>query len=336
MEENQNNMEDLLLAYYEGQGTEEERARVESWIHESEENHQIARQVGMLCLATDTLKMSEKIDTEKALKKVKRKITVQKRIIRWDWLQRAAAILFLPVLAALLMEYWVHRDNEIQMLEARTSPGMTAKVVLPDSSVVCLNSNSELRYPSSFRGEETRKVELQGEAYFDVYRNPDKKFIVSAPGKTQVEVLGTSFNIEAYQEEPEVTVTLVKGKVVFGYNLSGESKRISLTPGQKVIYDVKNAAAKLDKTSCLVETAWKDGKVIFSNTPLKEALHALEKRYNVKFILSNPHLDGAFTGTFTNQRLETILEYFRISSAIQWRYVDSHDKLNQRTEIEIY
>lgn len=60
MEENQNNMEDLLLAYYEGQGTEEERARVESWIHESEENHQIARQVGMLCLATDTLKMSEK------------------------------------------------------------------------------------------------------------------------------------------------------------------------------------------------------------------------------------------------------------------------------------
>lgn len=99
-------MEDLLLAYYEGQGTEEERARVESWIHESEENHQIARQVGMLCLATDTLKMSEKIDTEKALKKVKRKITVQKRIIRWDWLQRAAAILFLPVLAALLMEYW--------------------------------------------------------------------------------------------------------------------------------------------------------------------------------------------------------------------------------------
>lgn len=105
--------------------------------------------------------------------------------------------------------------------------------------------------------------------------------------------MGTSFNIEAYQEEPEVTVTLVKGKVVFGYNLSGESKRISLTPGQKVIYDVKNAAAKLDKTSCLVETAWKDGKVIFSNTPLKEALHALEKRYNVKFILSNPHLDGA-------------------------------------------
>ena len=171
-------MEDLLLAYYEGQGTEEERARVESWLHESEENHQIARQVGMLCLATDTLKMSEKIDTEKALKKVKRKITVQKRIIRWDWLQRAAAILFLPVLAALLMEYWVHRDNEIQMLEARTSPGMTAKVVLPDSSVVCLNSNSELRYPSSFRGEETRKVELQGEAYFDVDRNPDKKFIV--------------------------------------------------------------------------------------------------------------------------------------------------------------
>lgn len=329
-------MEDLLLAYYEGQGTEEERAEVEAWIHESEENHQIARQVGMLCLATDTLKMSEQVDTEKALKKVKRKIAVRRRVFRWEWFQHAAAILFLPVLAALLIEYFGHGDDKVQMLEARTSPGMTAKIVLPDSSVVCLNSNSELRYPSSFRGEETREVKLQGEAYFDVRRNPDKKFIVSAPGKTQVEVLGTSFNVEAYEEDPEVTVTLVKGKVIFDYMSSGESKQISLTPGQKVIFDVKNATAKLDKTSCVVETAWKDGKVIFSNTPLKEALHALEKRYNVKFILNNPRLDGAFTGTFTNQRLETILEYFRISSAIQWRYVESNDKLNQRTEIEIY
>ena len=85
------------------------------------------------------------------------------------------------------------------------------------------------------------------------------------------------------------------------------------------------------------EIAWKEGKIIFRNTPLEEGLRMLEKRYNVEFIIKNNRLKGdSFTGTFTNQRLERILEYFRLSSQIRWRYLDSPDMKDEKSKIEIY
>lgn len=83
-------------------------------------------------------------------------------------------------------------------------------------------------------------------------------------------------------------------------------------------------------------TSWKDGKIIFDNTSLKDALRILEKRYNVVFIQKNPARKAAFTGTFTSQRLERILEYFKLSSNIHWKYVDGKDASQKKTHIEIY
>ena len=80
-----------------------------------------------------------------------------------------------------------------------------------------------------------------------------------------------------------------------------------------------------------------DKKIIFRNTPLEEGLRMLEKRYNVEFIIKNDRLKGdSFTGTFTNQRLERILEYFQLSSQIRWRYLDSPDIKDEKSKIEIY
>lgn len=107
-------------------------------------------------------------------------------------------------------------------------------------------------------------------------------------------------------------------------------------PGQKVVYDSKKGTASLFETSGETETSWKDGKIIFDNTSLKDALRILEKRYNVVFIQKNPARKAAFTGTFTSQRLERILEYFKLSSNIHWRYVDGKDASQKKTHIEIY
>lgn len=329
-------IESLLPLYCEGMVTEDERRRVEEWLRESEEHRQIARQIEMLYMATDTLKVMEEVDTEKALSKVKGRMKKRKEIEWWTWVQRVAAVLFLPLLGAYLVERYVQTD-EVQMLEARTSPGMTAKVVLPDSSVVHLNSDSRLRYPSSFRGRALRKVELQGEAFFDVQKNPGQQFVVSTSREAQVKVFGTCFNVEAYEEDPDVTVTLVKGSVGFNYPLEGVRKEVRLTPGEKLVYDSKTGKANLMKTSGEVETAWIDGKIILNNTPAREVLHILEKRYNVKFtVRPGIQLDGAFTGTFTNQRLERILEYFRIVEKIHWRYINENEVSEVKTQIEIY
>ena len=177
---------------------------------------------------------------------------------------------------------------------------------------------------------------MKGEGYFEVSNDVEKHFIVSTGHRSQVEVLGTSFNIEAYEESPEVSTTLIKGKINFRFQEGVRKKQIVLNPGQKVVYDSKKGTARLLETSGETETSWKDGKIIFDNTSLKDALRILEKRYNVVFIQKNPARKAAFTGTFTSQRLERILEYFKLSSNIHWKYVDGKDASQKKTHIEIY
>lgn len=110
-----------------------------------------------------------------------------------------------------------------------------------------------------------------------------------------------------------------------------------MKPGQKLTYDPSSSQVQLIETNGESEIAWKDGMIVFQATPLPEALRMLEKRFNVTFVLSNARLrNEAFTGYFSNQRLERILEIFKISSNIKWRYLDTQDAMNEKTRIEIY
>ena len=213
---------------------------------------------------------------------------------------------------------------------------MTTIVDLPDGTKVYLNSESSLTYPSFF-SKDKRDVKLTGEAFFEVQKDPEHRFIVSGPHHTQIEVLGTSFNVEAFERDSFISTTLVEGKVRFAYQKNRQPATVDMKPGQKLMYDTTSSQVKLIQTSGETETAWKDGKIIFQATPLPEALRMLEKRFNVTFVLSNNRLRGeAFNGSFTNQRLERILEIFKISSNIKWRYLDIRDTTNERTRIEIY
>lgn len=329
-------IEEMLPRYYDGKLTREERRQVEAWMAESDANRRIARQVHLLCLATDTLNVKRKVDTEKALNRVRGRMAAGKTSW-WTWAQRVAAVLFVPLAVALLVQYANLSAGPAQMVEIRTNPGVTTSVVLPDSTVVCLNSGSSLSYPSRFEGD-TREVALKGEAYFDVAKDKKKKFIVSAAHRSKIEVLGTRFNVEAYEDDENISTTLVEGKVCFLYETrSRVGKKIVMQPGQKLVYNPAEDNVQLYATSGVAETAWKDGKIIFRNTPLPEALRMLEKRFDVDFVISSKRLVGnSFTGTFTNQRLERILEYFKISSKIRWRYLDSADIRDERSKIEIY
>lgn len=264
-------------------------------------------------------------------------MTGKKKTMWWEWAQRAAAVLFIPLLVALLVQHWGGEERELaQMMEVKTNPGMTTSLTLSDGTVVFLNSESRLTYPSRFDGD-VRNVTLQGEAYFEVAKNPEKKFIVSTSHQSQIEVLGTHFNVEAYEKEDRISATLVEGKIGFIFNQGNVSKKVLMNPGQKLVYDSKDSKVQLYATTGESELAWKEGKIIFRNTPLEEGLRMLEKRYNVEFIIKNNRLkEDSFTGAFTNQRLERILEYFQLSSHIRWRYLDSPDITDEKSKIEIY
>ncbi len=334
------NIEDLLIRYYDGEATADEVQEIEAWIELSGDNRQRAAEVYTLLLSVDTKNTIDAMDMEKELSKVKMKMkTPGHPVAWWKWMQRAAAVMFIPMAITILLllnQSGPASSVYVQMLEVETQPGVVTSFRLPDSTLVYLNSASTLRYPSVFTGD-TREVSLSGEAYFDVTKDPDHRFIVSTSQNSKVEVLGTRFNLEVFDDMEEVVTTLVEGKVEFKYRKAGSEQKMTMKPGQKTVYNKKSGEIQVKATSGESELSWKDMKVIFDRTFLKDALHMLEKRYNVEFIVKTAKYDKyTFTGTFTDQYVDEILENFKISSRIRWRNVEKEDKNQGKRLIEIY
>ena len=326
------NIEELLFSYCEGKLSGDERKHVEEWVSASKENEELAKAVHELYWAADTLSVMDKVDADKALKKAKGKLVRRKFKTVFLWAERAAAIMFIPLLSAYLLQIKNSDVAEARMMEIRTNPGMTTAFVLPDGTNVSLNSGSVLRYPEFF-SEDKREVELIGEAFFDVTKDPNKRFVVKTTGDERVEVLGTSFNMEAFPGDSILSTTLLEGKVRF----VSDTGSVQMNPGEKLVYNNKTSKAKLTKTNGEAETAWKYGKIIFDNTPFNEVLRMLSKRFNVDFVVKNEkYRKDSFTGTFSTQRLEQVLDVFSISSKIKWRYIPTDKTEEKRSKIEVY
>ena len=325
-------MEDLLIKYYEGSLSTEDSKRVEAWIRSSKENAEIARFVLQATLAIDSEVVMKCVNTDNALERVNKQIIKKKAISCLVWMERAAAVLFIPLLIASSLLWEKDTFKEVRMIVVKTNPGMTTDLSLPDGTKVSLNSGSILTYPEIFSGNE-RKVMLSGEAFFEVARDEEKKFIVETLHATKVEVLGTAFNLEAFSNDSLISTTLIRGKVCFD---NGGSTTY-LLPGEKLVYNVNSKQLEKNMTSGICETAWKDNKLVFQNTIFDEAMRMLEKRFNVDVVVtSDKYKKDAFTGSFTDQRLDRILEIFKLSSGIHWRYDSSANLTDKKSKIIIY
>ena len=152
------------------------------------------------------------------------------------------------------------------------------QLVLADGSKVYLNSESELRFPTAFPGKE-RRVYLKGEGYFEVAANAEKPFIVTV-GETDVRVLGTRFNVNAYREAEEIRTTLVSGKV--RVTDRGNGKGVLLTPGQQALWQPDSLSTQEVDVNAVI--AWIDGKFYFENgATLEEIAEQLRRWYDVDF-----------------------------------------------------
>lgn len=168
--------------------------------------------------------------------------------------------------------------QKVAMREMVNPYGQRSKIILPDSSEVFLGAGSKLTIPEKFTGN-LREISLQGEAFFQVIKNPKRPFIIHT-GTVQTRVLGTSFKIEAFKNKP-LTVSVVTGKVrVDDYAGNIHTSLAVLTPGQKVTYD--NGQAIAGKAIIDDTKAWKDGRQVFSGQALAEITDVLERWYNVK------------------------------------------------------
>ncbi|MDR1937093.1 MAG: DUF4974 domain-containing protein [Tannerellaceae bacterium] len=330
--------ETILWAYFSGALTSEEKKDVERWLGQSEKNRSLARDMHYIYFAADTLHTVRQLNAPAALENVKKQIGKRRRIHAFNRLQRAAAILFIPLLFAVVYDRL--KEEPVEYMDVRTNPGMMTAVDLPDGSKVWLNAESTLRRPVKFTGN-TREVYVSGEAYFQVAKDSRRKFIVSAGNHLKVEVLGTEFNIEAYEDDGFIATTLVKGSISLSY-VTGDNRRKSLLmqPSQKVFYYENTGNIKSRQTYIATDIAWIEGKIAFRNTPLEVVLKKLSHRFNVDFVIRNEAIKQyPFTGVFDKQQLVQILEHFRISSNIQYRIVEPlpNDKsIQQRGEVILY
>lgn len=328
-----------LFRYVNRELAAEERAEVEEWIHASEENRKIAEDYYDLSFAVTSLRIIKRSAPQKALEKVNKRIK-QKRFHKLTLsIQRVAAILLLPLL--ILSSYLLlqpKKETAVFYMEARMTPGMIGSTLLPDGTKIWLNSSSRLTYPSSFSGS-TREVTLDGEAYFKVTQNAEKPFIVHT-GNSSIKVVGTEFNVDAYESNGFIATTLVNGSIEFNYkNEDNISHTIQVKPNEQVYYDKKTSRTNLGETYIPKDIAWKNGQIVLKDTPLSDIVWILSKRFNVEFVIKDPAFyKYSFTGVFTNQQIERVLEHFKRSSGIRYKMDHQLDRDGEiiRSRIELY
>lgn len=336
--------ESLLIRYFLGELSDSEINEVETWIMYSEENKIIAKDIYAIQIALDTYDTMKNVDANEALKKINNLISPKEEENKPSskvWIrqfQRIAAILILPLI--LVTSYLLFSisgsDLENQFVEVRTTSGMTSSLTLPDSTKVWLNSDSYIRYPLRFASN-MRQVQLIGEAFFEVTKDEKKQFVVETINNTSIEVLGTSFNIEAYEDISEISTSLVTGKVRFTYvDIDKGEQYLDVLPNHKVTYDRSSGEVILSNTNVIVDTAWKDGKVIFYDTPFEDVLRILEKKFSVIFEVKNSRLQELyFTGVFTYHPLDEILKHFEVASNVKYKYQTRKDGEKQIIELNL-
>jgi ferric-dicitrate binding protein FerR (iron transport regulator) len=316
----ESNSESLLFRYLRGTVTDTEISEVECWINASSENRKIAEQLCVLDYGNEALKCMRKAKSYHSLGKTKQKIRKNKIHRFVTWTQRVAAVLFIPVLCFAVYNARYHEEpvrEQPQKVAVSTAPGVVTTVVLPDNTKVWLNANSRIEYPTYFDGN-VREVAITGEVYFAVAKNREKTFFVNVNDAFKLKVTGTEFNIEAYPSASAFSTTLVEGSVEMVSATDMEKSFLTLKPGERSVWDTKKKTVDVQNVNTITFTSWKDGKIIFRNTPITEIATTLSKRYNARFVIAPRLKDYHFTGTFTNQQLVQILEHFKISSNIRY------------------
>ncbi|SIN76627.1 FecR family protein [Chitinophaga niabensis] len=214
-----------------------------------------------------------------------------------------------------------HNTGEILYNTISTSKGRQFKVVLPDGSKVWLNAASTLKFPVTFEGKE-RGVELSGEAYFEVAKNAEQPFKLKVPGKIDIEVLGTVFNVNAYTNEKNSYTTLVEGSVRISHTGKTDS-RIVLKPGEQLQAGDAGMAltqkANVDKA-----VAWKNGLFNFEGVGLREMMRQLERWYNLEVVYEGNVPDVVFFGEMSRTlKLSDVLSGLE-RSEVHFRLEEGH------------
>ncbi len=185
------------------------------------------------------------------------------------------------------------QKNSYNMLS--TARGEQYQIRLPDSSLIWLNAASKLKFPSSFHALKERRVELSGEAYFEVAKNRKQPFVVQTGGQ-EVKVLGTHFNVSSYVDEPNAVTTLLEGSV----QVSGNGEVKVLKPGERAVRT--GTRIKVSEADLSEDMAWKNGDFYFNNEGIESIMRQISRWYDVDIIYQGELTDEKFYGTISRSK----------------------------------
>ncbi|QPH40501.1 FecR family protein [Pedobacter endophyticus] len=216
-------------------------------------------------------------------------------------------------------EQTANGEETVYVNTLSTPRGGQYKLMLPDKSLVWLNAQSSITFPSAFTGKQ-RKVSVTGEAYFEVTKDKTKPFMVET-GSSSVEVLGTHFNVNVYPNEENAAITLLEGSIKLNHNNSSKL----LLPGQQAIYNAHSSGIELKRVDLDNVVDWKNGLFIFEDASVAEVMRQIERWYNVdvKYIGKTP--DIKFNGVISrNNNVSKLLKLLQAAGNIDF-------KINEKT-----
>ncbi|MBW3469535.1 FecR family protein [Arthrospiribacter ruber] len=266
------------------------------------------------------------MDSQSSLKKY---AAPTRQAFVFDQFSKIAAILVLAFMLAISFKYIfqpkaiLYSEIPIEYQEHIVSPGMKSSLTLVDGSKVILNSGSTMRYVKNFETHK-REIELTGEAYFEVVKDPNRPFIVRT-GKVSTQVLGTSFNIKAFENET-LEVSLLTGEVEVAVDLEIPQK-IRLTPGEALSFKAENQNIRKGQFDSNKVLAWTQKTIVFDQAQMVEVKRVLENWYGLEIrFMNQPARDLEISAKFKDQSLKDVLE--GLSYSARFAFEIQNDRVN--------
>ena len=327
--EEENKHIDELIANYLTEGLDKNALdELKTWIAASAENQQYFIRQREIWFSAVSREAASVYDKDKAFEKFRNRVESQKEIqstsrrgFSLSALWRYAAVVAI-IIAVGCISYWqgeVNVKDTFADISVEAPLGSKTKLYLPDGTLVWLNAGSRMTYSQGF-GVDNRKVELEGEGYFEVKRNEKIPFFVKTKD-LQLQVLGTKFNFRDYPEDHEVVVSLLEGKVGLN-NLLREEKEAVLSPDERAVLNKANGLLTVESVTASNASQWTDGYLFFDEELLPDIAKELERSYNVKIHIANDSLKTfRFYGNFVRreQNIQEVLEALASTEKMQYK-----------------
>jgi transmembrane sensor len=300
------------------------------------EEQELLKEIMAIRAQAGELEGWEAVNTAEDLAKLKARLalpaTATPVIPLWRKAIRYAAIIFIPLLIAGSAWLFFKPDNQpakgLNYITQET-PKNNTPIVLPDGSKVWLNAGSHIRYLPAFTHRQ-RLIEMSGEGYFEVAPNTQQPFIVKVNSQI-VQVLGTSFNINAYGKQ--IITTLTQGKIAVG-TAGSPSTMQYLLPGQQAGYDTLSGIIHVSAGNAETALAWKSGQIAFSDVAFDDLMKQLGVRYDYRIIFINKQFNSLHYNVPLMRKPDSILPLLELIKASTSTPINFNIDTLQRT-IEI-